>query len=607
MPREVYPYKALPLGKVFRYIILQPGANNEPLRCNLEIARIAETQLEAISYVWGQGSTHDRQIECDGYTLAITPSLFTVLQRVRLSDRPRAVWADSICIDQGNLVEKGHQVALMGKIYRAAKSVLIYVGADDDNQGAALSSLLDKVDAMIETTISGTDGSWDSFPYPDEDDPILADDRWKALHALLSKSWFDRGWVVQEASSAPYGQLIWGETSLEWDKLLRVYIWMSTRASTVFYSLPFIEVQITAHLNMYLEGHHDFGRVFYSELSWGTPSLLKTLNDAKELDLTDPRDRIYAFMDLLRSSEEHIIIAPDYRASHLDTYHQFALQYIQSTKDTKLLDYVSHDENSLSDSIPTWVPRWDIVTWSLSQSSMASSVAKSRESTEVAPEVVDDGSLRVRGVIIDTVRFASGLFQWETTAPDTIRTICDAIRQESTDCPYTGLHGIEVHQLSAFLDSLSAGTFDGESSEWRRSMKSFAQEAQLEPTRANDEQPSDDTEGGANDDSSLFLDHIRNRTHNRRFILTQRGYMGLAPLPTQRGDSCGIIFGCKTPCILRKANKNERYAYVGATALVGKECIEALDGGPMFCMVLGEDDSRDWVDWNVEERDIYLC
>jgi hypothetical protein len=54
---------------------------------------------------------------CDGKSIDITASLRDVLRRVRLPNTPRNIWADQICIDQGNLEERGHQVKLMGKIF----------------------------------------------------------------------------------------------------------------------------------------------------------------------------------------------------------------------------------------------------------------------------------------------------------------------------------------------------------------------------------------------------------------------------------------------------------------------------------------------------------
>ena len=110
MSQNLYRYETLSPGKVFRYIILQPGLTGEPLRCSLQVGNIAETSFEAISYVWGQHTTELKTIECNGHALSITSSLFAVLQRVRLPKQPLVLWADSISINQSDLAEKGHQV-----------------------------------------------------------------------------------------------------------------------------------------------------------------------------------------------------------------------------------------------------------------------------------------------------------------------------------------------------------------------------------------------------------------------------------------------------------------------------------------------------------------
>ncbi|KAF0324640.1 hypothetical protein GQ607_008079 [Colletotrichum asianum] len=80
---------------------------------------IDSATFEAISYVWG---THSRNeiVICDGKRLKITKNLRTALQRVRLPGGTRRLWADSICINQEDPNERGHQVALMGDIYSKA-------------------------------------------------------------------------------------------------------------------------------------------------------------------------------------------------------------------------------------------------------------------------------------------------------------------------------------------------------------------------------------------------------------------------------------------------------------------------------------------------------
>lgn len=52
---------------------------------------------------------------------------------MRLEDKPRMLWADTICIDQGNLSEKRFQVQQMAYVYRNAERVLVWLGRPADN------------------------------------------------------------------------------------------------------------------------------------------------------------------------------------------------------------------------------------------------------------------------------------------------------------------------------------------------------------------------------------------------------------------------------------------------------------------------------------------
>jgi hypothetical protein len=82
--------------------------------------------------------------------------------------------------------------------------------------------------------------------------------------------------------------------------------------------------------------------------------------------------------------------------------------------------------------------------------------------------------------------------------------------------------------------------------------------------------------------------------------------MGLAPAVVREGALCGIVVGCKTPCILQRTARDKHYKFLGGTTLMGKESFETVAGNNYFS-ILGTDKSKDWVDWDVEEQDIYLC
>ncbi|KAI3544569.1 hypothetical protein CABS01_01992 [Colletotrichum abscissum] len=80
-----------------------------------------------LSYVWG---TPERflAVNCNGKMISVTQNLYHAL-RTCLNRHPTTwFWADGICINQDNIVERSQQVLLMGNIYKGAKLVLAHPG-----------------------------------------------------------------------------------------------------------------------------------------------------------------------------------------------------------------------------------------------------------------------------------------------------------------------------------------------------------------------------------------------------------------------------------------------------------------------------------------------
>ncbi|KAH8585853.1 heterokaryon incompatibility, partial [Bisporella sp. PMI_857] len=87
--------------------------------------------FQAISYVWGDASDI-LSITCNGVIIPVTRNLHDALERVRYSDKIRTLWADAICINQGNTTERSHHVAFMDMIYKNADAVFVDMGHDRD-------------------------------------------------------------------------------------------------------------------------------------------------------------------------------------------------------------------------------------------------------------------------------------------------------------------------------------------------------------------------------------------------------------------------------------------------------------------------------------------
>src|SRR2546421_9509367 len=102
-----FSYEPLPIADAenstrpaFRLLKLHPGHGSEEGKCTLTESHLHDSiPYETISYCWSDDKT---TINCNGTALSISRSLAEALQALRYRDKPRFLWADAICIDQGN-------------------------------------------------------------------------------------------------------------------------------------------------------------------------------------------------------------------------------------------------------------------------------------------------------------------------------------------------------------------------------------------------------------------------------------------------------------------------------------------------------------------------
>jgi hypothetical protein len=230
------------------------------------------------------------------------------------------------------------------------------------------------------------------------------------IGALAGNEWYERGWVVREASLAREGVLIWGDTVLQWDDLMRTALWAGTRVNQDKGLTA--ALRIRCHFEAYKTRHRNCSSVFFHEGDWYEPSLLDYMGWAQSLRLKNPRDRIYAFLELGSETGKILDIVPNYTNTPLEVYKHFATNYILSTRDLNTLHHVAHDVSSLKSGTPTWVPLWDQRSESMTNIVSPSSYPPlySRTGQSSSPVVSSDHALRVQDAVFDTVRFTSEIF-----------------------------------------------------------------------------------------------------------------------------------------------------------------------------------------------------
>ncbi|KAF3920697.1 hypothetical protein ABW21_db0209419 [Orbilia brochopaga] len=215
---ETYEYRRLKHHDDHRVIILQPSAFYwDQLRVSIVHVRFSKTAMpvyEALSYVCGDATKDpvtveivDQNNKSDVRTLSIGQNLSIALRHLRFADKVRVLWCDALSINQQDNDEKSSEILNMSDIYRRAQRVVVWLGPEADESKTALTALghLGKQvdmnwdwDEFQLTVPKGKDPKWAYCNYPIP----FAEATWLAILALISRTWFQRLWVWQEATLA---------------------------------------------------------------------------------------------------------------------------------------------------------------------------------------------------------------------------------------------------------------------------------------------------------------------------------------------------------------------------------------------------------------------
>jgi len=117
-----------------RLLEVQQGDSEQHVVCAMSVWPLESAPpYSAISYTWGDPAL-TTSITIDGRTMVVRQNgEYALQQTFAIEKKKKYVWVDAVCIDQTNVEERGHQVAIMGQLYRRAAQVFACVGLHADD------------------------------------------------------------------------------------------------------------------------------------------------------------------------------------------------------------------------------------------------------------------------------------------------------------------------------------------------------------------------------------------------------------------------------------------------------------------------------------------
>ncbi|KAF3009080.1 hypothetical protein E8E14_008275 [Neopestalotiopsis sp. 37M] len=339
------------------------------IHCNLEVVRSddlesAPPEYFALSYTWGRAADYGKfrdvtdekkfPVLCnEKHTIYVTENLLGFLRQAQGDPSLclRRFWVDAVCINQDDSEEKAAQIQLMTKIYSRAKTVLLWLGEDDEYTSTGF--------AMIREL--GTEKYLHK----------RADEKWVPVGMVFQRTYFSRTWVIQEVilgSDSGEVMVMCGPYSIDWQVLVNA-------------SHHITKTELMHTLNRFVAQHHYPGeraqqeklKSFYGfptilraisadrrrGASTWTRTLLHALIRARDFKATQPEDKVYSLLGLV---QEHIKDKPRL----IPTYQGISKTYIdaaitiltESRGDLLLLSCVEGEKFQLTKGMPSWVPDW---------------------------------------------------------------------------------------------------------------------------------------------------------------------------------------------------------------------------------------------------------
>ena len=403
----------------FRLFCLHPGIGRAPLRGELVQRGVDEGEIyDSISYRCEELDRYNmHHITIDDALFRTSRTVQEALFRLRHTDRPRQLWIDQICIDQGtepdSLRERGQQVKIMGRIYRNSHETIIWLGIDLTSAERAGMGIIRSFDQLHKQLVAAAAAQLASIrarqseaerrtgttivrtadlellfgltalltrKSPTElvaegvtaaaDLPELAHSNNLHIIEFYKRAYFCRMWPVQEIILSKRKIIYCGDDTTDWN----LVGWF---ASWFLHQCHDSELKQDEQLR----GLEAVMWVYSYAQTYSTGFPLATmLRTARRFDAKDLKDKVFALLGIVDfnlshtgtrydSSGDQVVSAvpdeldPDYNKDTPAVYFDVARYMLRKDKNLIVISAVElplTDSPHASSRGPSWVPRWDV-------------------------------------------------------------------------------------------------------------------------------------------------------------------------------------------------------------------------------------------------------
>jgi hypothetical protein len=321
---------------------------------------------EAVSYFCGN-QTIKVQIVMNDNSVSVPANAAHALRGLRSKDKMRMLWIDALCIDQGNDIERAHQVLQLAKIYSSATRTLAWLGEEDETLAESFSTCFDRLrhagyhelshmpkGAKLISRHQGVEVF--SVPAPKDQPPSFVHAQNDAVSAIvlllakyLTRPWFNRLWMYQEVLLAQECVCCVGAYELAWSYVQRALLSLSrvpletSNVGEFGLAAPWTRTMYTLS-------------PFASNANTAL-SLRELLLETMPLNCSNDRDKVYALLGLTRWSKRRetipLEIWPDYTKSVTECMRDATYAVIREDASLECLIL-----RTLTGPKPTWMIPW---------------------------------------------------------------------------------------------------------------------------------------------------------------------------------------------------------------------------------------------------------